>query len=440
MKTSIFESIIERTSPVERFWNLFGELGGCNEDEQKRKIKAINRVMDEMNEGELESIFETDLFNKIDKMIEEKKMSLKDSALMLKHIGYCKIPMNLWNRAFVSSSLDRRFKEMIFEEEKKKKEKNEKHLIDLCECYIFLCCHGPSQLSSICLPHILKAALNKEENEEAQKEVEMALLALACMCFFGMKNEVYLKGIKEIIQHHQEHRNLTQLAYQSAWECLAGRVHTIGTSNRAVVDELHFVREAARELEELRKRVNWKGNKKEGEERSKKKEETALMRWIQTIKCYFFTFESLNDELVGLVRSIVQVLRAAKNECREISVECNISLRRAAWNKAVKVDDLLKGGAVDVLLEEIQLPNLDDTFLRERLSCFRGICQKLKERKDDKTDEEEIKPAKRNIFVKMEEEGYEDFITSLHKMLPVLANWDQYLYLSKNSSDYLLSL
>ncbi|KAH7820055.1 uncharacterized protein MONOS_5456 [Monocercomonoides exilis] len=271
MKTSIFESIIERTSPVEKFWNLFGELGGCNEGEQKRKIKAINRVMDEMNEFELESIFETDLFNKIDKMIEEREMSLKDSVLMLKHIGYCEIPMNLWNRTFVSSSLDRRFKEMIFEEEKKNNEKNEKHLIDLCECYIFLCCYGSSQLSSICLPHILKAALNKEENEEAQKEVEMALLALACMRFFGMKNEVYLKGIKEIIQHHQEHRNLTQLAYQSAWECLVGRVHTIGTSNRAVVDELHFAREAARELEELRKRGIGRETKKKGKKEAKRK-------------------------------------------------------------------------------------------------------------------------------------------------------------------------
>ncbi|KAH7819689.1 uncharacterized protein MONOS_17934 [Monocercomonoides exilis] len=68
------------------------------------------------------------------------------------------------------------------EEEKKEKEKrNEKLLVDLCECYLFLSCGFTHELLSVCSPCLLKAASVKEESEENQKDVEMALLALSCI-------------------------------------------------------------------------------------------------------------------------------------------------------------------------------------------------------------------------------------------------------------------
>ncbi|KAH7818384.1 uncharacterized protein MONOS_8091 [Monocercomonoides exilis] len=66
----------------------------------------------------------------------------------------------------------------------------------------------------------LLVALSKEENEEAQKEVEMALLVLGNAGYQEIEQELFLTEIKEIIKYHQVHRNLTQLAYQSAWQFL----------------------------------------------------------------------------------------------------------------------------------------------------------------------------------------------------------------------------
>eukprot|EP00770_Monocercomonoides_exilis_P002805 MONOS_2787.1-p1 / transcript=MONOS_2787.1 / gene=MONOS_2787 / organism=Monocercomonoides_exilis_PA203 / gene_product=unspecified product / transcript_product=unspecified product / location=Mono_scaffold00060:3828-4299(+) / protein_length=111 / sequence_SO=supercontig / SO=protein_coding / is_pseudo=false len=104
---------------------------------------------------------------------------------------------------------------MIFEEEEKKEEKDEKLLVDLCECNLLLGSIFSSKLISICVPCLLKVASDKEENEEAQKEVEMALLALNNIGFCKVEQELFLDKITEIIKYLQEHRNLTRLAYQS---------------------------------------------------------------------------------------------------------------------------------------------------------------------------------------------------------------------------------
>ncbi|KAH7821387.1 uncharacterized protein MONOS_8165 [Monocercomonoides exilis] len=169
------------------FLEKFSQLEQFTEAVQKRKIEEIIEVIEELNNNELESIFNEEMFNKIEKMIGEKKMSMENASLLLKHVGCCKVLKLVFFDEFEESSLNERFEKMINEEEMKEEEKrNEKLLIDLCECYISLnYLHSP-EIISICVPCLLKVAMRKEENEEIQKEVEMALLALSCFDEFNV--------------------------------------------------------------------------------------------------------------------------------------------------------------------------------------------------------------------------------------------------------------
>ncbi|KAH7829798.1 uncharacterized protein MONOS_3341 [Monocercomonoides exilis] len=141
-------------------------------------------------------------------------------------------------------------KEMIIDENEKKKEVNEKILTDLCESYLLLNRWPSSEMDSIIVPCLLKVASKKDETEEAQKEVEIALLALGNIGFW---EKLYLNEITDIIKYHQEHQNLTRLAYQSAWGILIYGFTKVDSLEEVIVNELHFVREATRELEELTK-------------------------------------------------------------------------------------------------------------------------------------------------------------------------------------------
>ncbi|KAH7825188.1 uncharacterized protein MONOS_2000 [Monocercomonoides exilis] len=236
--------------------------------ELKHKIEEMNILVDEMNNEEIKDIF-------------NKELSL----------------------------LCGRFEKMIEEEEKKEEEKDETLLVNLCECYLSLH-HYSSEIGeiiSIIVPCLLNIALNKKESEEAQNEVEIALLALSCIDMYReMEPKLHLNEIREIIKHHQEHHNLTQLAYQSAWLFLINRLFCNGFLEDIVVNELHFGREAARELEELTKCVNWK---KKEEEMSKEeaKEEFSLMRWVETLNIYFGGCQLQNEEFVKILSRIVQL-------------------------------------------------------------------------------------------------------------------------------------
>ncbi|KAH7828412.1 uncharacterized protein MONOS_15190 [Monocercomonoides exilis] len=109
----------------------------------------------------------------------------------------------------------------------------------------------------MCVSCLLKVTLKKEEDEETQKEVEMALLALSCIySHYEIEQKQYLNEIKEIIHYHQEHHNLTRLAYLYAWEFLILRLNTDKSLNEVIVNELHFIREARREIEDLSKCVD----------------------------------------------------------------------------------------------------------------------------------------------------------------------------------------
>eukprot|EP00770_Monocercomonoides_exilis_P007766 MONOS_7727.1-p1 / transcript=MONOS_7727.1 / gene=MONOS_7727 / organism=Monocercomonoides_exilis_PA203 / gene_product=unspecified product / transcript_product=unspecified product / location=Mono_scaffold00271:73206-74285(+) / protein_length=312 / sequence_SO=supercontig / SO=protein_coding / is_pseudo=false len=311
---------------------------------------------------------------------------------------------------------------MIINEEEKKEEKNEKLLVGLCECYLLFYSRVPSsEFLSICVPCLLKAALKKEESEKAQKEVEMALLALSNIYMWtNVPKELYLSEIKEVIQYHQEHHNLTHLAYQSVWAFFTDRMFFEKSLEEVGVNELHLVREAVRELEELTKNVIWMREKKD--ERGKEtNEELLLIRWFMTMKIYLRHCQLQNEEFVGLFNSIVQMFRAAKDNFRKISNECMYIFLVAKGNLSIEIEDLLNGGVVDVALEEMQQPTLG--------------------KKKDEKEEAKRKATKRKVLEKMEEKGYEDDIFCFNEILDILNEVNFYdEALSLDISDYFVNV
>ncbi|KAH7825337.1 uncharacterized protein MONOS_17446 [Monocercomonoides exilis] len=140
------------TDNTKKFNKLFSELEGCDDDEQKQKIEEIDVATNEMGNFDFLTVFT---------------------------VRNCKMFENLQRYNFCISFLGKRFEKMI-KEEWRKEVRNEKVLVDLCKCYVLLWIISPSkELLSICIPCLLKAALNKEKSEKTQKEVEMALFVLS---------------------------------------------------------------------------------------------------------------------------------------------------------------------------------------------------------------------------------------------------------------------
>ncbi|KAH7822214.1 uncharacterized protein MONOS_12492 [Monocercomonoides exilis] len=402
-------------APKEKFSKLFDELKSCSVSEQKEKIEEMNRMIDEMNKEELYSTFTKEQFEKIDKMIEEEKLTMGNAILLLKHMGYCNILKSIYIEDFFFSSFNGRFEEMIVDEEQNKEKRKENLLTGLCECYLLLNIGTSSQLISDCAPCLLKAALKKEENEEAQKEVEMALLALSCIDVCNIiERDLFLNEIKEIIQYHQKRCNLTQLAYQSAWGFLIKRFELDKSLEVVIANELHFIREARREVEELWKSVDWK-KKEEEMGKTERKAMDIILRWFGPIGDYFYSCHLWNEEYVGLLRSIVDVLLASRDNHSEICEECVRLFKAAAENRAVKLVALLKSGAIDAALEEIPKSTLNRRMTYEFINFFHLISMRFKGKGEAKTTEEERKELKRKIFEKQEEEGFEDIIVRFQK-------------------------
>ncbi|KAH7815172.1 uncharacterized protein MONOS_8769 [Monocercomonoides exilis] len=423
------------TDNAKMFNELFSELEHCNEDEQRKKIGEMNEVMEEMNEDEYELVFTKELFNKMYEMIKEEKLWMDNAILLLKHVGYWKEMKRILNSSFYHSILNSFVQKMIIDENEKKIEKNVKLLVDLCESYLLSNSWASQKLLSTCVPCLLKVALNKEEREEIQKEVEMALLALSNIPgYYEVIREVYLNEIKEAIQYHQEHFNLTQLAYQSAWQFLINRFDCNGRLEKVIVNELHFAREARREIEELSKYIDWK-RKEEGKGKETK-ELLILMKWLEMLKPFFFLCKSQNEEHVGLISSIVQVYRASRDNYKEISSQCIFRLKTAAGNEAIKVDFLLKGGAIDAVLEEVAQSHVIDEQTSKYLDFFEILCERLDSEREVESDEAKRKELKRKVFETMEEEGYEDIIIFFHETYKSHDNKFIYKFLPENLSDY----
>ncbi|KAH7826725.1 uncharacterized protein MONOS_12333 [Monocercomonoides exilis] len=324
---------------------------------------------------------------------------------------------------------------MIFEEEKRE-EKNERLLVDLCECYLLLGNQFNSELIPICMSCLFKVALNKQEDEETQKEVEMALLALRRIYTFQkMEKELYFNEINEIIQHHQEHHNLTQLAYQSAWGFLIYRLRADNSLEEVIVNELHFGREAARELEELSNCVDWKRK----EEVNGRIEVMIIRRWLNEVYDFFDSSILWNEEFAGLIGSIVQVFRASRDNHKGIRYGCLYSLEYAAEKRNMEIDAFVKEGAVDLFLEEMKQSTLKDNIIRYFLNILLNFSRQMKAKKNNEMEEAKRKELKRKLFEMNEEEGYEDTITCFHGIFSFLFK-NGCNVLSLDVSDYLVNV
>ncbi|KAH7815447.1 uncharacterized protein MONOS_5697 [Monocercomonoides exilis] len=418
---NVYDDGIQEENLVDKFWELFSELEYSNKIEQKQKIEEMNKVICEIGRDELFYIFTKELFCKIEGFIEEEKLTMENAILLLKHVGYYNVLKTIWIDGFETSSLDKRIEKMIVAEEKKKEGKNENLLVDLCECYLLLNNRLSSKLISICVSCIVKVGLKKEEKERTQKEEEIAFLALNHYAFPGsIEQELLLNAIKKIIQCHQEHHDLTQFVYQSAWDLLIGRLNPNKSLEGIIVDELHFPREAKRELEVLSKCVEWKRTEEEkgGKET---KEEQILLRWLRTLNRFLDSTLLWSEEHSELIRCVVQIFRVSRDNHREISKLCIHSLREVAASKAVKAETLLECEAIDVILEEILQSTLSNSMKCDYLRIFLELTGKLREEQDDEIKEAKRKATKRKVFEKMEKEGYEDIITSFQFMLEILS-------------------
>eukprot|EP00770_Monocercomonoides_exilis_P003784 MONOS_3765.1-p1 / transcript=MONOS_3765.1 / gene=MONOS_3765 / organism=Monocercomonoides_exilis_PA203 / gene_product=unspecified product / transcript_product=unspecified product / location=Mono_scaffold00092:4642-5567(+) / protein_length=290 / sequence_SO=supercontig / SO=protein_coding / is_pseudo=false len=265
---------------------------------------------------------------------------------------------------------------------------------------------------------LLKVALNRKEDKESLKEVEMDLLALSNARYQEIEQELYLNEIKAIIKYHQEHCNLTQLAYQSAWQILIDQLFFDHSLDHVIVNELHCAREAKRELEELAGCVDWKRKEEEEIGEKESREAKILKRWLQTSAFFLEHCRLWNEDIVELFNSIVQIFQVAKDNHRDISRKCIDCFRYANYNRTVGIDLLLESGVVDIMLEETVKNKAEDMQIKYYLNFFEVVCKRLKEMEEEGMDEAKRKEGKRKIHEKEEEEGFEDFIISFQEILP----------------------
>ncbi|KAH7824941.1 uncharacterized protein MONOS_18610 [Monocercomonoides exilis] len=399
----------------------------------------MNELIEEMDEEELEAAISINTFNEIEKMIEEKKLLIEDAILSLKYAEYNKTLKGVCSSNFAYSSFRIRFEKMILAEESKKV-KNERLMIDLCECYLFLC-EGlysiPEKLLAVCVPCLLNVALQKEENEETQKEVEIALLAL-----FNISESNYLKNIQfllqiiEIIKHHLLHRNLTHLARQSVWKFLIDRSYKDRGLASVFLTELHFMREAIGEMEDLARRVDWRGKGKKGKDI---KDVWILKRWISTLYTFLYCHSSQKEESIGFCQCIVNICREAKDNQKEIFGLCIELIEGMIKTGKVTSSIMLESGAIDIVFEEIRQQAFEHGKIVSCLGFFASLSHNLIIKATNEQSEDEWKKIKRKIFDKLEEEGFEDIITSFQEILMYLERF-YFNALYTNFEEYFISL
>ncbi|KAH7815093.1 uncharacterized protein MONOS_18348 [Monocercomonoides exilis] len=403
----------------------------------------MNQIIDEICGEDFISICTFDFFEELFEMIEEKKIHMGKAVLLLKRIGSCRTIYGIDVNVFFHPLLNDTFQEMIVEE-KKKEEKNEKLLVDLCECCILLS-EGriSNEIFEFCLPFILKVALRKEKSDETQKEVEMALLTLSEFHLFaGIGIEMFFDEITWIIKHHQKHGNLTRLAYQSAWKFLIRRLLFDEKLEYVVVNSLQFVKEVRRVLDELMGYVDWKRMNEKEVKKSEiyVKELIVIERWIQTLGIYFDCWEIFYEDCSILVCYIDQVFQAAKDNHREICYQCVRSFEKAAGCCCVEFEDLIKYGAVDAILEVIQRQTMDDRITYESFRFFMHISTALKKKWKSEIGETKRKDTKKKLLEKFEEEGYEDSFTKFYETFHFLNRKPIFRELSFDISDYFVKI
>eukprot|EP00770_Monocercomonoides_exilis_P006837 MONOS_6800.1-p1 / transcript=MONOS_6800.1 / gene=MONOS_6800 / organism=Monocercomonoides_exilis_PA203 / gene_product=unspecified product / transcript_product=unspecified product / location=Mono_scaffold00221:55407-56134(-) / protein_length=219 / sequence_SO=supercontig / SO=protein_coding / is_pseudo=false len=210
------------------------------------------------------------------------------------------------------------------------------------------------------------------------------------LCNVGILVEVekdfHQKEITEIIEYHQEHRNLTHLAYQLAWSFLIDRFFRDESLEALISDKLHFTREATQELEEMSKRVDWKAKGKT-EENKRMKEVNIMLKWICTINVFFVSFQMWKEEYFGLIDYFISLCRSSRAYEQRISGKCMVLFRRAIELNDVSVYDLLKRGVFKQISEEIYLKTMNDTTARMCLESFFDLSKRLKGIMTNEVDE-----------------------------------------------------
>eukprot|EP00770_Monocercomonoides_exilis_P008935 MONOS_8890.1-p1 / transcript=MONOS_8890.1 / gene=MONOS_8890 / organism=Monocercomonoides_exilis_PA203 / gene_product=unspecified product / transcript_product=unspecified product / location=Mono_scaffold00349:9774-11099(-) / protein_length=421 / sequence_SO=supercontig / SO=protein_coding / is_pseudo=false len=399
---------------------MFPEFDFAEEEERLMK-EEMNGMLEKMGKERLKPFFSKEEFDENYELILKNKYPFEKALDLLKHVGFENTIKTTGHSIFTDTSLKKRFEKMLIDENEKTEGKDEKLLIDLCECYLLWYAayrHINEDVLRICEPCLLKNALMKNKREETQKEVEISLLALNKIPVFErLDKELYLKEVKEIIEYHQVHRNLTRLAYQSAWQFLMIRVAYDNDLERVIVRELHCAREVARELEELARCVDWK--RKEEEKREKESREAKILnRWLLTMMYFLEHCRLWNEEIVELFNSIVQIFQVAKDDRRDISRKCIDCFRNAEYNRTIEMDILLKCGVIDIIFGETVKCKAEDLQIKCNLNFFKDLCDRLKEKVEEGNGVSRQKDTKRKIYEKEEEEGFEDFVISLHVILP----------------------
>ncbi|KAH7816624.1 uncharacterized protein MONOS_18207 [Monocercomonoides exilis] len=406
--------IIEKMPLTNKFWKTFLELEDCITTVQEQKIEELNELVNSMNEKELKYIYVKELFWRVDRMIREEKMTLENAILLLKQVGYWKVLKIKDVKNHTGRHLRERLKHMIYEEEKKE-EKNEKKLIDLCECFQLIsdknwAANQNSLLISIFITCLLKVALKKEINEETQKEVELALLALGDIDANTKANkEQYLDEITEIIEYHQEHHNLTRLAYQSAWGFLVDINDPSSELTYKITNKLHFAREATKELDEL-----WKcADGKEKENDLKNSKHTCIIeRWGETIHSFLEKHRDCSETTEHLLLTVFKQMRATRDNYRDIFQKYIIAFKILFQKGRYDARTLLKGGAVEYFLEETYRQTPDHVMCIYIFRFFEYIFEQLNKKATEGSDDMERKIIKREIQEKLEKEGFNDAITT----------------------------
>eukprot|EP00770_Monocercomonoides_exilis_P016334 MONOS_16288.1-p1 / transcript=MONOS_16288.1 / gene=MONOS_16288 / organism=Monocercomonoides_exilis_PA203 / gene_product=unspecified product / transcript_product=unspecified product / location=Mono_scaffold01617:3775-5014(-) / protein_length=360 / sequence_SO=supercontig / SO=protein_coding / is_pseudo=false len=334
----------------------------------------------------------------------------------------------------------------MLEEEVRKEKKNEMLLVRLCECNLTLFEENykiPDDLITFYVSKLLAISSKIDADEMTQKEVEMSLVALSNIYAWSeIETELYSEKITDIIKRHQQHGNLTRLAYQSAWKFVFRRI----MSNKGFVietaKELHFLREMAGELEELGKCVDWKG--KEEDRRGKEaKNFNTILRWLNVFGVYLWYFKEFEKEFEGIIRCVIRMGKEAKENHTEIWEECFYLLERMVVVRNVNIDAFLRRNscegerereeeerevgkrgkrgkrergeercAFDAISEEIIQPTMNFNVISSCFCFLQSVWIRLNRKCREKSEEEKRKKRKREIFDRLEADGHEDCVVS----------------------------
>ncbi|KAH7823572.1 uncharacterized protein MONOS_18622 [Monocercomonoides exilis] len=397
--------------------DLFADLDKCGNVVQKLIIKEINKALEQMNKEDLKYTMTQKLFDNLHSLIDKKKLSLENALAMLKSIGYHKELRKIYGENNSSQALSNRFRKMIENEERKeKKGGNENLLTDLCECYLLLfdgsCEEEISRTVAICL---LKVASNKDTSEEAQNKVEIALLAMGkgnISIVLQDKYDYFLNEISEIIRYHQDHRNLSHLSYQSAWFFILYRLKRNKQSEnlwKFFVTKKDFYREATKELNELSKCVN-RIKKEKKEMRKEIKNFYIIERWLHVFTEVVDVQILLVEIQIDIMKCVANISRRTKDSFIGIREKCTDIIMKVLDGGVMNTFDLIGGGAVDAMLEELSRSYMIRSSFCDCSTFFENIHQRLTGTMHNGAERMILK---RMMIDKLEENGFEDVYISI---------------------------